>query len=83
VYLLKAKSDVFSYFQDFHMLIKINSLFILKHSDQIMTQNTCPKTWHIIYILIAYCIRLVVLVHHNKMESLNRKIMICLKKLVL
>ena len=29
---------------------------------------------------MAYCIKLVVLVHHNKMKSLNGKIMICLKK---
>ena len=57
----------------------INSQLILKLSDQTMTPNTCPKTCHIIYVLIAYCIKLVVLGHPNKMEFLNEKIAIYLK----
>jgi hypothetical protein len=45
-----------------------------------MAPNTCPKICNIIYVLMAYCIKLVVLVHSNKIGFLNEKITICLKK---
>ena len=47
-----------------------------------MTPNTGPKTRHIIYVLIAYYINQLVLVHTNKMGFLNGKIKIYLEKLV-
>jgi hypothetical protein len=81
VYLLKAKSDVFSCFQDFHTLIKNQFSSHLKtfRSDNGSEYMSKDMT----HYLHSNGIRLVILVHHNKMESLNGKIMICLKKLVL
>jgi hypothetical protein len=83
VYLLKAKSDVFSCFQDFHTLLKNQFSSHLKTFQSDNGSEYMSKDMTHYYIIMAYCIKLVMLVHHDKMQSLNGKIIICLKKLVL
>ena len=52
----------------------ISILLILKSFDLIMAPNICPKTCQNIYILTELCIRLVVLVHLNRMGYLTQKL---------
>jgi hypothetical protein len=82
VYLLKAKSEIFDCFKDFHMLITNQFSTHLKiiRSDNGTECRSKDMSHYLCFNILLY--RLVVLVHPNKMGFLNGKIMIYLEKLM-
>jgi hypothetical protein len=82
VYLLKAKSEIFDCFKDFHMLITNQFSTHLKiiRSDNGTECRSKDMSHYLCFNILLY--RLVVLVHPNKMGFPNGKIMIYLEKLM-